>query len=78
VQVDAIFFIVNINLNHNVILYFLDLFSCINIENDNFFVVEDFMLVVNVFLGLVLRFFCFTFFIILGFFFFFFFFFLNC
>jgi hypothetical protein len=37
------FFIVDINLKHNVILYFLDLFFCINIKNENFFVVEDFV-----------------------------------
>ena len=66
VKVDDIFFIVEINLKHNVTLYFLDLFFCINIENENFFVVKDFVcanfvLVVDVFLGLVLSFFVFLF-----------------
>ena len=52
----------------------MDLFFWINIENENFFVVEDFVcvnfvLVVDIFLGLVLNFFCFLFPITLVFFF---------
>ena len=59
-QIGWYFFTVDINLKHNVILYFFDLFSCINIENENFFVDEDFVcvnfvLVVYVFSGLVLK-----------------------
>jgi hypothetical protein len=51
------FFLVDINLNHNIILYF-----CINVENEKcffFFFFEDFLcvnfvLVINVFLALLI------------------------